>query len=47
MRGYCPRCKEYRADNSIDWGIIWQNGRPTVLACICLSFLKKEDIENV
>lgn len=26
MRGYCPKCKEYRSDNSTDaWKIIWRN----------------------
>ena len=30
MRGYCPRCKEYRSDDGIDaWRIIWRNGRAT------------------
>ncbi|MCD6491238.1 MAG: hypothetical protein J7K59_02975 [Candidatus Korarchaeota archaeon] len=27
MRGYCPKCKEYRSDNGKDaWSIIWKNG---------------------
>jgi hypothetical protein len=26
MRGYCPRCKEYRSDNGKDaWEIIWKD----------------------
>jgi Fe2+ or Zn2+ uptake regulation protein len=26
MRGYCPKCKEYRSDNGKDaWSIIWKN----------------------
>jgi len=26
MRGYCPRCKEYRSDNGKDaWGVKWHN----------------------
>jgi len=34
MRGYCPRCKEYRSDNGMDaWRIIWRNGRPTCERC--------------
>jgi len=34
MRGYCPRCREYRSDNALDaWGIIWQNGRPICERC--------------
>jgi len=34
MRGYCPKCKEYRSDNGFDaWGIIWQNGRPICERC--------------
>jgi transposase-like protein len=34
MRGYCPRCKEYRSDNGMDaWGIIWRNGRPVCERC--------------
>lgn len=34
MRGYCPRCKEYRSDNGLDaWRIIWRNGRPTCERC--------------
>ena len=27
MRGFCPKCKEYRSDNGKDaWSIIWKNG---------------------
>jgi hypothetical protein len=27
MRGYCPRCREYRGDNGTDaWSIVWKNG---------------------
>lgn len=34
MRGYCPRCKEYRSDNGLDaWRIIWRNSRPTCERC--------------
>jgi len=34
MRGYCPKCKEYRSDNGFDaWGIIWRNGRPICERC--------------
>lgn len=34
MRGYCPKCKEYRSDDGFDaWGIIWRNGRPTCERC--------------
>jgi len=26
MRGYCPKCKEYRSDNGKDaWSIKWHN----------------------
>jgi hypothetical protein len=26
LRGYCPKCKEYRSDNCKDaWSIIWKN----------------------
>jgi transposase-like protein len=34
MRGYCPRCKEYRSDNGLDaWRIIWRDDRPTCERC--------------
>jgi hypothetical protein len=34
MRGYCPRCKEYRSENGLDaWVIIWRNGRSTCERC--------------
>ena len=34
MRGYCPKCKEYRSDNGIDaWQIIWVNGLPLCGRC--------------
>lgn len=27
MRGYCPRCKEYRSDEGENaWEIIWKDG---------------------
>jgi hypothetical protein len=27
MRGYCPKCKEYRSDEGKDaWAIIWKDG---------------------
>jgi transcription initiation factor IIE alpha subunit len=27
MRGYCPKCKEYRSDDGRDaWAIIWKDG---------------------
>jgi hypothetical protein len=26
LRGYCPKCKEYRSDNGKDaWSIVWKN----------------------
>ena len=34
MRGYCPRCKEYRSDRDEDaWSIVWKNGNPTCERC--------------
>jgi len=34
MRGYCPKCKEYRSDNGLDaWAIIWRNDRPICERC--------------
>ncbi len=34
MRGYCPRCKEYRSDRDEDaWSIVWKNGYPSCERC--------------
>jgi len=34
MRGYCPKCKEYRSDNGTDaWQIVWLNGFPICGRC--------------
>jgi len=34
MRGYCPKCREYRSDNGLDaWRIMWRKGRPTCERC--------------
>jgi len=27
MKGYCPKCKEYRSDEGENaWGMVWENG---------------------
>jgi hypothetical protein len=34
MRGFCPKCKEYRSDEGLDaWRIIWQNNLPICEKC--------------
>jgi len=34
MRGYCPKCREYRSDNGMDaWQIVWVNGLPLCRRC--------------
>jgi len=34
MRGYCPKCREYRSDNGADaWGIIWNDDLPFCQRC--------------
>lgn len=34
MRGYCPKCKEYRSDNGTNaWQIVWLNGVPICGRC--------------
>jgi hypothetical protein len=34
MRGYCPRCKEYRSDDGMDaWAIKWVEGSPLCERC--------------
>lgn len=34
MRGYCPRCREYRSDEGENaWGILWVDGVPTCEKC--------------
>ena len=34
MRGYCPKCKEYRSDDGSDaWGFTWKNGVPICNRC--------------
>lgn len=34
MKGYCPKCKEYRSDNGSDaWGFVWKNGVPICRRC--------------
>ena len=34
MRGYCPKCKEYRSDNGTDaWSILWSNASPICERC--------------
>jgi len=47
MRGYCPRCKEYRSDNGFDaWRIIWRNGRPICEKCGSYVDIWKENDEK-
>lgn len=34
MRGYCPKCREYRSDNGFDaWGIVWHNNLAVCEKC--------------
>ena len=34
MRGYCPKCKEYRSDDGTDaWGIVWRDGLAICKRC--------------
>lgn len=34
MRGFCPRCQEYRSENGLDaWCIIWKDGTPVCERC--------------
>jgi len=34
MRGYCPKCKEYRSDDGKNaWGIVWHLGYPVCEKC--------------
>ncbi len=34
MRGYCPRCREYRSDNGGDaWTIVWKDDLPFCQRC--------------
>ncbi|MGC8935573.1 MAG: hypothetical protein ACP5LN_10480 [Thermoproteota archaeon] len=34
MRGYCPKCKEYRSDNGFNaWGIVWHNNLAVCEKC--------------
>lgn len=34
MKGYCPKCKEYRSDDGSDaWGFTWKNGVPICRRC--------------
>ena len=34
MRGYCPKCKEYRSDNGLDaWRIVWHNNLAVCERC--------------
>ena len=34
MRGYCPKCKEYRSDNGGDaWTIVWSDDLPLCQRC--------------
>ena len=48
MRGYCPRCKEYRSDNGFDaWGIIWRNGRPICERCGSYVDVWRNNLKNL
>jgi len=34
MRGYCPKCREYRSDEGENaWGIKWDDGVPLCEKC--------------
>jgi len=34
MRGYCPKCREYRSDNGVDaWSIVWKDDLPLCQRC--------------
>jgi len=34
MRGFCPKCKEYRSEDGENaWGIAWVNETPTCQKC--------------
>ena len=34
MRGYCPKCKEFRSDDGTDaWGIVWRDGLAICKRC--------------
>jgi hypothetical protein len=34
MRGYCPKCKEYRSDEGENaWSIIWKDGLAVCERC--------------
>jgi len=44
MRGYCPKCKEYRSDNGKDaWKIIWKDGLAVCERCGSVIDLWVED----
>lgn len=37
MRGFCPKCQEYRSENGLDaWCIIWKDGTPVCERCSSL-----------
>jgi hypothetical protein len=47
MRGYCPRCKEYRSDDGKDaWSIIWKNGLAVCERCGSVVDLWVNEDEN-
>jgi len=48
MRGYCPKCKEYRSDNGKDaWSIVWKDGLAVCERCGSVIDLWVEDDENI
>jgi len=48
MRGYCPKCKEYRSDNGRDaWSIVWKDGLAVCERCGSVIDLWVEDDENI
>jgi len=48
MRGYCPKCKEYRSDNGKDaWSIVWKDGLAVCERCGSVIDLWVEDDEDI
>ncbi len=40
MRGYCPKCREYRSDNGVDaWTIVWSEDASLPLCQRCKSVI--------